>query len=427
MTLRFSRYRIVPVLAGALALAASACTAPFAKLDGVLVDTRPALPTEFGRVQIIREGKSRNGSPKMSVEKGDGLVTAVDGVALLTLRAGYEVIFEPGTDATIENPSILMRLGKIIVKKLQEVKEKLTVNSQFVSAGVEGTQFVYEVTRDQAVHIAVLEGRVTVRSRAARWDSVTYVAGETGTIRAGSSPSRMQRLDPAAARAIRQRIEAVENAARPVVPELQGEREEVARPALQARGFVLGSVTRVVTRDFPAGIIVSTRPVAGTAGRSGDRVSVQVADSSLVVPVLLGSSLSEAARALAAAGFRSPDTTSQYQPDARIGTVVGVAPSDGSLVAATTRVVLTLARNTPDAAAVVDSTRSPGTERTCTVPNLKELSEAVASRALINAKLRIGKVSHSEVGTTVTQQSLPPGRKVACGTAVDFVIGSIGE
>jgi len=426
MTRAFQRRPVALLLAG-LVCAGSACTAPFAKLDGVLVETRPALPTEFGRVQIIREGTARDGRPKMSVEKGDGLVTAVDGVALLTLRAGYEVIFEPGTEATLENPSILMKLGKIIVKKLQEVKEKLTVNSQFVSAGVEGTQFVYEVTRDQAVHIAVLEGRVTVRSRAGGWDSVTYAAGETGTIRAGSSPSRMQRLDPAAARAIRQRIEAVENAARPIVPQLRGEPEEAARPVLQARGFVLGSVTRVVTRDFPAGIIVNTRPVAGTPGRAGDRVSVQVADSSLIVPALLGRPLSEAVRLLAAAGFRSPDTMSRYRPEVRIGTVVGVAPSDGAVVGASTKIVLTLARHTPDPRAVVDTAHTPPAGRTCVVPKLNDLSEAAASRALIGATLRVGKVSHSETGTTVTQQSPAPGRKVTCGTAVDFVIGTIGD
>jgi len=422
MTSPLARCCVVPVLAGVLVLAATACTAPFAKLDGVLVDTRPALPSEFGRVQIIREGKSRNGSPKMSVEKGDVLVTAVDGVALLTLRDGYEVIFEPGTDATIENPSIFLRIGKLIVKKLKEVKEKLTVNSQFVSAGVEGTEFVYEVTREQTVRIAVLEGRVTVHSRAGGWDSVSYVAGETGTIRAGSPPGRMQRLDPAAARAIRQRIQAIESAARPVVPELRGEPAAAARPALQERGFVLGSVTRVVTRDFPAGIIVSTRPAAGTIARSGDRVSVQVADSSLVVPSLLGSSFGEASRALAAAGFRPPDTTSQFQSNTRIGTVIGVAPSDGTLVSATTRVVLTLARNTPDP---VDSTRSDS--GTCTVPNLMRLTEVLASRSLIKAKLTVGSVSHNEAGSTVTQQSIPAGRKVKCGTPVGFMIGSIGE
>lgn len=401
-----------------------ACSAPFARLDGVLVDTRPALPSEFGRVRIIRDSAARDGAPRMSVEQGDGVVTAPDGVALMTLRDGYQVIFEPGTEATIENPSIFVRLGKLIVKALKEVKAKLTVNSQFVSAGVEGTEFVYEVTRDQTARIAVLEGRVTVHARSGGWDSVTYTAGQTGTIRAGSPPSRMQPLDSATARAVRERIRSVENAARPEVPDLRGLPESAARPALQARGFAVGIVSRVVTREFPAGIIVSTRPAAGTAGRSGDRVSIDVADSSLVVPNLLGRSMFDAFRALSVAGFRSPDTTSQYQPNARIGTVVSVSPGDGSLVAAGTRVVLTIARNTPDTPPVVDSTRTPVT---CTVPRLQGMTEAVATRTLRGANLRPGKITHSETGTTVTQQNPPAGRRVQCGAAVDFVIGAIGD
>jgi beta-lactam-binding protein with PASTA domain len=410
-------------LLAALACAAgSGCATPFARLDGVLVDSRPALPTEFGRVQVIKEGRGRDGAPKMPIAKGDALVTAVDGVAVLTLAAGYEVIIEPGSDVTIENPSIFVRIGKLIVKTVKAVKEKLTLNGQFASAGLEGTLVVYETTRDQTVQIAVLEGRVTVRSRTPGWDSVTYSAGETGTIRAGNPPSRMQRLDPATARAIRQRIETVENTAHPVVPDLRGQPESAARPALQVRGFVLGSVTRVLTREVPAGIIVRTRPAAGSVGRSGDRVSVQVADSTLVVPSLLGLSLNEAYRALAAAGFRSPDTTSQYQPNTRIGTVVGAAPSDGALVSARTRITLTVARNTPDPTPVVDSTRNG-----CTVPNLMNLIERRAITALATAKLRVGKISRSEVGNTVMQQSLPPGRKVPCGTVVDFTIGTIGE
>lgn len=426
MTPASQRQPLAGLLAALACLAVSGCATPFARLDGVLVDNRPALPSEFGRVQVIHEGSRRDGVPRMSITKGDGVITAVDGVALLTLDAGYQIIFEPGTDVTIENPSIFVRIGKLIVKTVKAVKEKLTVNGEFASAGVEGTVFVYETARDRTVQIAVLEGRVTVHSRSRAWDSVSYVGGQAGTLRPGSPPSRMQQIDPATARAIRQRIVEVENAARPVVPELRGQREAAARPALQARGFVLGSVIRVVTRDVPAGFIVSTRPAAGTIGRSGDRVSLQVADSSLIVPNVMGSSLTAASRALAAAGFRPPDTTSQYQPNTRSGTVVGMAPSDGMLVSAGTRIVLTIASQVaPPPPPPPDTARPSGT--TCTVPNLINMSERLATSALLRAKLRVGKVSHLETGTTVTQQSPIARRRVACGTAVDFTIGTIGE
>lgn len=395
----------------------AACSQPFAKLDGILVDARPALPSEFGRVQVTREGKTQNGAPKMSIEKGDVLVTANDGVALTTLRAGYEIIFEPGTDATIENPSIFMRLGKLIVKTVNAIKEKLTVNDHFVSSGVEGTLFTYEVTREQT-RIAVLEGRVTVRSRTGGgWDSVSYVAGEGGTIRASGQPSRM-RVDPATAQAIRQRIAVVEGAARPTVPDLRGQREAAARSALQELGFRSGSSIKVVTREQPAGFVVGTRPAAGSVGKSGDRVTLRVADSSLMLPNVLGRSFAEAARIIRGAGFmRDPQSTTLYQPDARVGSVVGMSPSGGDLISASASIVLTLATDTPPAVPQ------------CTVPTLTNLTEEQAKAALKKANFAVGKVTQMRYGErVVTDQSRRPGTSFDCKAAIDFVIGTnIGE
>lgn len=46
---------------------------------------------------------------------------------------------------------------------------------------------------------------------------------------------------------------------------------------------------------------------------------------------------------------------------------------------------------------------------------------------LSRANLKVGRVRHPETGTTVTQQSPLPGRKVKCGASVKFTIGAIGE
>lgn len=409
-----------PAVVVAITGAVTACAAPFARLDGVLMDSLPTPSSEAPRVQIIREGQATAGRPRMAVRKGDQLITAKDGVALLALRDGYDVIVEPGTDATVENPSIFLRIGKIIVKAVRKVTETLTINTEFTSAGVEGTIFVYEVSREQTARLAVLDGHVTVSSP--NWPAVTYGPGEAGTIRAAAAPSRKERLDPATVRAIQRRIAAVENASRPVVPGLRGQTEEAARSALAAHGLVLGLVTRVVTRDVSHGTVASSRPPAGSAQRMGDRVSIAVADSGLIVPPVLGLTLTEARRALRAAGFAAPDTTSEYQPDARVGTVIGMAPSQGALVAADSRVVLTLARSTSGVAPVADSSR---TSVVCTVPNLKDMTEAAAARALRAARLQLGKVQHLESGTTVSGQNPPANRRVKCSASVDITIGTV--
>jgi hypothetical protein len=194
-----------------ISAAATACIPPaFARLDDILVTDRPAQPEEFGRVKITRAGASQDGAPGLAILKGDTVTTGPDAVAVVTLAAGWEVIFEPGTVASIENPSIFVRWGKLIIKKLQEVKEALTVNNEFVSAGAEGTVFVFEVTRDGEVRIGVVEGRVVVTSKTASWNAVTYRAGDAGMIRARVGPTPVRRLDPQTTRLIQRRVTQVE-------------------------------------------------------------------------------------------------------------------------------------------------------------------------------------------------------------------------
>ncbi|HEU5217696.1 MAG TPA: PASTA domain-containing protein [Gemmatimonadales bacterium] len=418
-----SRYAALLVLS----MLGGACSTPFARLDGVVVDARPALPAEYDRIQVTRKGAAKRVAPKMSIEKGDGLMTASDGAALLTLRDGYEVIIEPGTDATIENPSIFVRFGKLIVKVIKEVKEKLTVNSEFTSAGVEGTEFVYEVTRDQTVHIAVLIGRVTVSDKRGGWAAVSYTTGQAGTIRRGAAPSRMGQIDPATEQAIRRRIQVVEGIARPGVPDLRGMREEDARGALEANGLRLGAINRLITRKRPAGIIINTRPVAGTLRKAGDRIALDVEDSSLVVPRMMGRSLVSAQRLAFAAGFGNVDTSSFYSPDNPVGNVIGVSPNEGSAVSATTRIRLTVVTHTPPPQpppSAPSDTTGPGV---CIVPNLIGSTEQNAQALLIRAHLTLGKVRHMESGNTVTQQSAGARRPVKCGASIDITIGSVGE
>ena len=410
---------------GIACAALTACHPPFGRLEGILVETRPAQPDEFGRLQVIREGETREGAPGMGIQKGDTIMTAADGIAVVTLQAGWEVIFEPGTVAKIENPSIFVKIGKLIIKKLKEVKEALTVNNEFVSAGAEGTEFVFEVTPDSAVQIAVLEGRVVVHSRLARWDSTTYEAGEAGMISAGSRPGPRRRLDPATVRDIRQHIREVERVIRPTMPNVTGLTEAVARDALARAGLRIGATRKIITRSARPGVVVATIPPGGTRVRAGDRVTLQVEDSSLVVPQVVGLSLGRAVEVLRRAGFSPPDTTTTFSTTSRIGTVVAAAPGVGEVTSATTRIRLTVATNIPTGGVTADTART--TTRSCRVPNIMERTEDEAKSMLSRANLQVGKVSHFESGTRVTSQNPAAGSTVTCGSRVDFDVGQIGE
>jgi ferric-dicitrate binding protein FerR (iron transport regulator) len=171
----------------------------------------------------------------MSIRKGDALATSSDGVGLLVLADGYEVILEPGTDLTVENPSIFVRVGRVIIKKVKNIREALTVRTELGAAVVEGTEFVFEVAPTQQVSISVLEGLIRVYPLAARWtDTSTYVAGERVTFDS-LRITKLPALTSAAVTALRSRIQAVER----VVP--------TPKPLWQNPVFIVPAVAAGVT------------------------------------------------------------------------------------------------------------------------------------------------------------------------------------
>ena len=398
-------------------LLAAGCAAPFARLDGVLVDAqpdpRPATPPEYGRVQVTHEGESGSGAPRMSIKKGDSVLTAADGVAVLTLAAGYEVILDPGTDVTIENPSIFVRIGRVIIRKLQEVKEALTVKTEIGAAAVEGTQFVFEVGRDRSAAITVIEGRVKVYSIGQRgWDTVHYVGGERGGwIAGGQRLTGRGTVSRRTLDSLRRRIVEIGHVVRPQMPDVVGLPERQAREELERHGLRV-TASPTITRKGPVGTVIRTVPTAGSQRRVGDRVQIEVEELSIVVPNVMGQTLAGAERLLEAAGLRLGDTASVVDGGDRDGLVSGMAPSPDAFVRPGTRISLTISR-------VAIITRSP----MCTVPNLIRLDERRARVALSAANLTVGQVSQGETGSTVTSQSVAAGSSVTCGTAVSFMVG----
>src|SRR6266487_4134112 len=63
-----------PFLAAASMLVVG-CATPYAKVDGILVDTRPAPAAEPARVTVIHKGKPRPAAVQQSIVSGDRVVT----------------------------------------------------------------------------------------------------------------------------------------------------------------------------------------------------------------------------------------------------------------------------------------------------------------------------------------------------------------
>jgi ferric-dicitrate binding protein FerR (iron transport regulator) len=231
-------------LAATMALAG--CAKPFARLDGVLVEAQPeprrAQPGDSGRIEVTRGGRAEAGRRSMPIRKGDAVLTATGGIGLMALADGYEVIMDPGTDLTIENPSIFLRAGRVLVKRIAQIREALTVKTEFGAATIEGTEFVFEVDSARQVRVSVLEGRVKVYPLAARWTDTTLVAAGEGVVFDSLRITRLAPLAPAAVSALRRRILVIEQASAPVKAFWQ-------KPAFIAPAAVVGvaAVILIVT------------------------------------------------------------------------------------------------------------------------------------------------------------------------------------
>ena len=411
MTASITRWPWTLVLAGLIA-----CTPSFARLDGVLVDAEPsprlAGPTDLGVVSVTREGGPVPISQNMSINKGDSLATGADGIVVLQLAAGYEIIMDPGTDITIENPSIFVRIGRVLVRSLEQVREALTVRTEIGAAAAEGTEFVVEVPARGRMAVAVLEGRVRVSPRNARWrDTVVFVAGQAGSMDS-LEIGRVQPLDKNTIQRIRSRIAEIAGTLRHIVPNVVGLSEAAARAKLEGQGFQVTSRT-VMTRLSPVGTVVATSPPEGREWRVGGTIQLEVEEESALVPSVLGQSVTVAARTLAAAGLSLGDTTSAVNADAEEGSVTGMKPKAGSLVRPGTRVSLTIARRATAPAM-------------CQVPPLVGLTEKRARSVLASANLTMGAVRVQESGRTITSQSPAAGARVNCGTKINITIGAVG-
>lgn len=200
------------VLAALAVMPVLACTTPYAKVDGMLAGMQPAPAGDSVPVTVVKDGVRQGGALRLSLNAGDSLRTGPDGVAVLTLRPGYELIVEPGTEMNVENPSIFVSVGRLFLRKLREAKEALRLNTEFVSAGVEGTEFLFEVTQDDLVRLTVLEGRVSVQQRSGAGAALTLQGGQTVTIRDGQAPGPPQPVSQDQIAGLRERRDAIERA-----------------------------------------------------------------------------------------------------------------------------------------------------------------------------------------------------------------------
>ncbi len=135
-----------------------------------------------------------------------------------------------------------------------------------------------------------------------------------------------------------------DGAPRVLVPDVAGYDEATARLLLEAAG--LSATVEQTQTSTPKGVVVNTRPPAGTALTPGRPVAmvVSLGAPTVTVPNVVGLTLQDAKLKIEEAGFRSGTTLSRSTTVAEPGIVTEQRPQAGTLGAAGTAIDLVIAR-----------------------------------------------------------------------------------
>ena len=157
-------------------------------------------------VTFYRGGQRQPFALPLVLERDDELETARDVMAVIRYPIG-DVYVDAGTRVRIGSLDVLF--GRVFAK----VKGFFSVENQNVVAGVEGTEFAFEVARDGSTEITVLDGAVLSSSKRLPWkplrvtrNQAFWVTNSGMQIKVGTAPptqlAQLQRWVDRADRAV---------------------------------------------------------------------------------------------------------------------------------------------------------------------------------------------------------------------------------
>ncbi len=175
---------------------------PSVRLERVVINNRSAKREEIRAIQIIRNGQNIEARIDMKLQNYDEIKTDGKTTVVLYLR-GTNVILKPDTHVEIVASSrkIHHHLGEIFV----HVQGKtFDVETRYVVAGVEGTEFLVKVNKSDIVSVTVLDGLVRLKSKSSNWNSVELEEYQRAIISAKQPPQISSGVQQSWGRQIRQ-------------------------------------------------------------------------------------------------------------------------------------------------------------------------------------------------------------------------------
>jgi beta-lactam-binding protein with PASTA domain len=199
------------------------------------------------------------------------------------------------------------------------------------------------------------------------------------------------------------------------VPKVDGLAQDAATTAVVAAKLTVGTVTQQASNTVTAGNVISQDPANGSSVLPGSPVNLVISSGPQVmmtVPSVEGLTQATATTAITETNLMVGTVALQINNEVAAGNVISQDPASGN----------SLAQGSP-----VNLVISLG-PKIATMPNLGGLTEAVATAAITDAKLKVGTVAQQTSDTVtngrVISQDPAVGSSVAEGSPVNLVISS---
>jgi len=144
-------------------------------LNGILTEDRSngvseyriAIASEWRQIRVIRAGVRLDVTPNMTLETGDTVRIGPDVAAAIRFPNGSQLYVR--SNSHIRIGSVFAFVGELFVR----VKGAFQVDTEFVTAGAEGTEWVMRVSPNGDTRCIVLDGYARMASNTQRWRPIS--------------------------------------------------------------------------------------------------------------------------------------------------------------------------------------------------------------------------------------------------------------
>lgn len=198
------------------------------------------------------------------------------------------------------------------------------------------------------------------------------------------------------------------------VLDLRGLTLEDAQARISAEGFKEQVYDTLYTNQYQPGTVMDQFPRPNARVKPGRTIRLKIARPERMVPIpeLVGQSRRGAELQLQQLGLKIDTVYQEYNPAYPQGTVAWQFPKPGDHIKKGLGVQITVSKGTP-----------PNFYQ---VPQLFGLSLTSAKRRLVEARLKVGKISYREnedlVPFTVLDQAIPAGTVLEKAVTVDLIV-----